>query len=473
MTGPRLQTRLMLACLTALLLFALLLSAWLIATALSQDDGEGFQLLARSTQAAATALAEAGSPDDEAQRRRFFERLRVHVGSQLPEPFEAVMAVTRGSSAPWTSDGWPAGLAVPPQDGPFERHHDGRTWFGHRASAGPITMVQMIDLTQTRASLSRQVIGEVLVYVALGSCAVSAALVVALRRGLRPLRHLVRDLARRAPGDARPFVLSPAFRELEPLVRALNDARQREAEARERERRLIQESAHALSTPLMALEGQAAALQRHAAPGDERLQRLERTAARANRLARQMLKLAILDSDERPAPQDFDLMDLLREALAEIEDAARRSGTPVQLEGPDQLALHADALTLRCLLDNLLSNAVRHGPGGLGLRVTVSDASGGVCIRVLDHGPGIPPELRESLFEPFRRGPSNGQDGAGLGLAIVRKAASQLDARVSLGVGPGGTGCLVELILPHAARRGPSAQAVPAYDAAWPPTPPT
>ncbi|HEV2141840.1 MAG TPA: ATP-binding protein, partial [Candidatus Dormibacteraeota bacterium] len=82
----------------------------------------------------------------------------------------------------------------------------------------------------------------------------------------------------------------------------------------------------------------------------------------------------------------------------------------------------ADWDRLGQVFDNLLSNADRFGPSGTPIEIEATrEQAGMVTVRVIDHGPGIPAELRDRIFERFFRGQSNGSGGGtGLGLAIVK-----------------------------------------------------
>jgi signal transduction histidine kinase len=92
---------------------------------------------------------------------------------------------------------------------------------------------------------------------------------------------------------------------------------------------------------------------------------------------------------------------------------------------------------VRRVLDALLENALRHTPPGG--TVTLSAAREGEVLRiaVADTGPGVPPELRAWLFEPFVTGRP---EGTGLGLAIARELADAMGGRLFLAeTGPGAT----------------------------------
>lgn len=84
-------------------------------------------------------------------------------------------------------------------------------------------------------------------------------------------------------------------------------------------------------------------------------------------------------------------------------------------------AVSADPVLLQRVLVNLLTNALRHSPEGTPVRLTTSTFGEIVQIRIIDHGPGIPPDRRDDVFVPFQRlGDTDNTTGLGLGLAISK-----------------------------------------------------
>jgi signal transduction histidine kinase len=75
------------------------------------------------------------------------------------------------------------------------------------------------------------------------------------------------------------------------------------------------------------------------------------------------------------------------------------------------------------MVENLLANAARHTRKGSNVWVRVKHHDAGATIVVEDDGPGVPDELREQIFEPFRRGPGQLQPGSGIGLSLVARFA--------------------------------------------------
>jgi signal transduction histidine kinase len=85
------------------------------------------------------------------------------------------------------------------------------------------------------------------------------------------------------------------------------------------------------------------------------------------------------------------------------------------------------------MLVNLIENASRHGGPATAIELTVRAEHGSAIITVADNGPGIPPDKREEVFQPFRRlNLDRGTPGAGLGLALVKAVAVRHHARVTL-----------------------------------------
>lgn len=121
-------------------------------------------------------------------------------------------------------------------------------------------------------------------------------------------------------------------------------------------------------------------------------------------------------------PVDFDLADLLRDAVSRI--ARAEPGRKISLAAPESLPVHLDRERIDQVLSNLLENAVKYSPDGgpIGVAVEVEDEA--FELRVSDAGVGVPPDQREHVFERFYQA-NDGEGrrrygGLGLGLAISR-----------------------------------------------------
>jgi signal transduction histidine kinase len=182
--------------------------------------------------------------------------------------------------------------------------------------------------------------------------------------------------------------------------------------------------AHDLESSLIALSNNAGLL-RNSGPAlsldqEDRLAAIERTADRMRRLLASMRNLAQATTEIELVELN-EVVDVVRETLRPLASERR-----AEIVTPDPLpTVHADRSQLEQLLENLVSNALKFGPRRGG-RVTIAAqrAENAWCVSVSDQGPGIAPDDRERVFEPFRRlRGSRWHPGSGLGLAICRQVA--------------------------------------------------
>ena len=142
-------------------------------------------------------------------------------------------------------------------------------------------------------------------------------------------------------------------------------------------------------------------------------------ARRLNRVVSNMLDLSKLEAHAaQPSPELWTVDVLIARALEAIGPENERIGTVLPDDSPP---VRVDAAQLEHALVNLLENALKFSSPTDPIELSAETRSGEVVVSVTDHGPGIPPEERERIFEPFARG-TNGDVGAGsgLGLAIAR-----------------------------------------------------
>jgi signal transduction histidine kinase len=102
-------------------------------------------------------------------------------------------------------------------------------------------------------------------------------------------------------------------------------------------------------------------------------------------------------------------------------ELAPLSGHPVRVES-DPVMVDIDPAKVERIVENLLNNAARHTPQGTPVRVLVNERPDGVTLVVEDEGPGVPNEMKDAIFEPFRQGES-ARGGVGIGLSLVYRFA--------------------------------------------------
>jgi len=221
---------------------------------------------------------------------------------------------------------------------------------------------------------------------------------------------------------------------------------------------------HELKTPLTALREGAELLHEKVAgpltPGQAQVVGILRdNSIKLQRLIEELLDYQrALHAAESLEMKTVVLDEMVAEAARAHELAAHSKGLRLALDAESTL-VEADPDKLRSVLDNLISNAVKFTPSGGTITVRARAMSGEAVIEVIDSGPGIPFEERESIFNLFFRGRTKAETGAnssvkgsGLGLAIARELVEAHGGRIAV-VGEGGSGGHFRVTLPRRSAR--------------------
>jgi two-component system sensor histidine kinase TctE len=135
-------------------------------------------------------------------------------------------------------------------------------------------------------------------------------------------------------------------------------------------------------------------------------------------------------------PEAVDLAQLARDVTQDFVPQALAKRIDLGYDGPTQgrLRVAGEPWQLGELLRNLIDNALRYTPSGGEVTVRVSEDPFGevVVLEVEDNGPGIAPDARERVFQPFYRQLGTGVDGSGLGLTIAGQIAARHGSRIEL-----------------------------------------
>ena len=269
----------------------------------------------------------------------------------------------------------------------------------------------------------------------------------------RPIRALQRAFDAAAAGDLAPKFAHAAPRLIgDELAELGHDFDRMGAQLRalmEGQRRLLHDVSHELRSPLARL--QAAIGLAHQQPDrlQASLERIERESVRMDRLVGELLTLSRLEAATTlPAKEPVDLVEMVDQIA---DDARFEAGAQVQVDAPEPVTVCAAPDLLWSAVENIVRNAVKHGPGGP-VDVRVHPDGGLVHIEVLDKGPGIASEHLGDVFEPFfRSNPTlNNVDGHGLGLAIAKRVVETHGGRISAANRPEG-GLRVTITLPRVA----------------------
>ena len=194
----------------------------------------------------------------------------------------------------------------------------------------------------------------------------------------------------------------------------------------ETRQQLLRDVSHELRSPLARLEVALEMARQHTDGSKRAQQALDRIALESQRLdalLEQVLTYSRLQHDDRRIQREpIDLAALLRECAADVQ---LTSSVPIEIEAPEDLVIQADPLLLRSVVENLLRNAQHYTRAGTPVQATLGSNDHMATLRVRDHGPGVPEDMLEAIFQPFVRTSSardRNSGGHGIGLAIVARA---------------------------------------------------
>ncbi len=230
-------------------------------------------------------------------------------------------------------------------------------------------------------------------------------------------------------------------------------------------RQFVADASHELRTPLASIRGYSELVRRSpedVPPGaTNALARIESEAVRMSGLVEDLLLLAHLDSGREVATEEVDMSMLCIMTLSDAHAAG--PDHTWKLEIPEEpCVIIGDEARLQQVLVNLLANARVHTPAGTAVTLSLhQNQDSSLIVRVHDNGPGIPENLRESLFQRFSRGDtSRNRNGGstGLGLAIAHAIVTAHGGTITTRSVPGDT--TMEVVLPY--RPVPATTPVPA-----------
>ncbi len=302
----------------------------------------------------------------------------------------------------------------------------------------PLYLQYARPLASVDATVSRLHLFLVIGVLSGAGLALLAGLMVA-RRAMAPIAALTatarkieqtRDPAERIPEVEADDEVAELARTLDGMLHALDTSRSETEDALRRQREFVADASHELRTPLTSvlanLELLAESLD---GEQEEAANSALRSSRRMRRLVADLLLLARHDAARQAPHTPTDVGQVLVEAAAEVgviadgHDLSIDAGRAIVDGARDEL----HRLTL-----NLIENAIRHTPPGTQVRAWVECVDGTVRLTVEDDGPGIPPELKERVFERFVRGAGDRGGSSGLGLSIVHAVAESHGGTVAI-----------------------------------------
>jgi signal transduction histidine kinase len=207
---------------------------------------------------------------------------------------------------------------------------------------------------------------------------------------------------------------------------------------------------HDLRNPLAAIHSGAEMLNCSQLP-DHQVRRLARNIYNASVRVQELLQYYVDQCRAKEGrPQLSNLLSLVAHAVNRIVAWAEAQSVIVTQDIPADLFVTVDPSRIGSVLTNLLANALEAMSDGGLIRISASTAESLVVIRVLDTGPGIPPEIRDRLFHPFVT--ARKPNGWGLGLAQARQVVIDHGGEMWL-ESPPGRGACVAFSLPASSDR--------------------
>ncbi|MCP3982268.1 MAG: response regulator [bacterium] len=209
---------------------------------------------------------------------------------------------------------------------------------------------------------------------------------------------------------------------------------------------LAQSLVHDLKNPLAAILGNLELLEMRS--GSDLLHLVQRSKRGADRMLQMILNLLDVERLEegrlQPEQKRLNATTLVQGAVKDAEASAGQRDVTLVAEADGAVKALGDVALLRRVVDNLISNAVRHSPMGGEVRVAARMRAEGVEIAVVDSGPGVPAAYRENIFDKYRQidaRNSNETANRGLGLTFCRLAIEAHGGTIWVDDGPDGGAC--------------------------------
>jgi signal transduction histidine kinase len=386
---------------------------------------------------------------------------RARLVAHLSEQLDMDLALRGDDGGVIAAAGRPLG-PLPPDEAARVRDGNAVWVMGHFYAAAPVVrdgrVVATLSVAPPRPVHLRNLLRPV-VNVALLLLVVGIATLPLARRISRPVERLTEASRRLGAGELGyrvplPPRHSPTQSELEELTNAWNDMAERVERLVRGQKELLANVSHELRSPLARIRV-ALELLPHSAATQPRLDDVRADLGELERLVDDVLTTSRLEATGLPArlePVDLDGV------FAQLGERARHdpivAGRELRLPAPPAPALTADGALVKRALWNLVENAAKYGAPPITLAARAEGDR--VALTVSDRGPGIAPDERERVLDPFYRVDrahtprADGEPprGFGLGLALARRIAEVHGGRIRIEAPPDGRGCAVTLELP-------------------------
>lgn len=222
-----------------------------------------------------------------------------------------------------------------------------------------------------------------------------------------------------------------------------NHAAEADALARASELRtaLLRAVSHDLRSPLSAIQASVTSMLEEDiewSPQDERefLQTISEETERLNRVVSDLLDAGRLQTGTvHVQKRRAGIEDVVSTVATAFRFQRHRLSVDAEVELPD---VSTDPALLERIVENLVRNALEHSPRDAPVRITAGVVGNRIDLRIIDRGPGIDPETRQLIFQPFQTLDDSHAAGVGLGLAVAKGLADALGHEITVDDTPGG-----------------------------------
>ena len=215
--------------------------------------------------------------------------------------------------------------------------------------------------------------------------------------------------------------------------------------------RLLRDVSHELRSPLARLQALVTIARQKAGAADTgEIDRMESELERLDALIGEILGYTRLEAQDEVSRSATDMVDLVQNIVDDASLEGHAAGKQISLHAPARCVIDVDSGLIERAIENVIRNALRHTADNTAVDVSITEEPGALRICVDDHGPGVPPEAVDKLFEPFYRvgeSRSTRTGSGGIGLAIAQRALRLHGGKITAGNREGG-GLRVEMKLP-------------------------
>ena len=297
--------------------------------------------------------------------------------------------------------------------------------------------IQVAETLNKRQALASNVLIDIIVPQVLLVLFTIGIIWFGVERGLQPLFDLQSAVSKRSYLDLSAIEMPNVPTEVMILVNSVNSLMRQLEGVLNAQNRFIADAAHQLRTPLAGAQAQLelALLEDDSVQHQQLLARVSTSMERLSHTITQLLSLARnqQDASKNVVMSPVNLNQIAQEVTSDMVPTAIKKGLDIGFKANSQNTMVlGDSKRLKEMLYNLIDNAVLYTPAGGKVTVKIYREAGEIVLSVIDNGPGIPKAEREKVFERFHRVIGNGQEGSGLGLALVMEIAQLHQANVEI-----------------------------------------